>query len=112
MHKKEGGMFIIKIGAPEGVPKDENKEYKKEKGEGKAFTKEEYVGYSPKVLVDKLEDIKESIANQNTKEALMKIDNCIVRLNGKERPLADMKDPFITSPFQLDKMLPQPGKSS
>ncbi len=112
MHKKEGGMFIIKIGAPEGVPKDENKEYKKEKGEGKAFTKEEYGGYSPKVLVDKLEDIKESIANQNTKEALMKIDNCIVRLNGKERPLADMKDPFITSPFQLDKMLPQPGKSS
>ena len=112
MHKKEGGMFIIKIGAPEGVPKDENKEYKKEKGEGKAFTKEEYGGYSPKVVVDKLEDIKESIANQNTKEALMKIDNCIVRLNGKERPLADMKDPFITSPFQLDKMLPQPGKSS
>ena len=45
MHKKEGGMFIIKIGAPEGVPKDENKEYKKEKGEGIAFTKEEYGGY-------------------------------------------------------------------
>lgn len=104
-------MFIIKIGAPEGVPKEDRKGYGKEKGEGKTFTKQEYGGYSPKVLVDKLEDIKESIANQNTKEALMKIDNCIVRLNGKEQPVAEIDDPFMTSPFQLDQMLPQPGKS-
>lgn len=104
-------MFIIKIGSPEGVPKEDRKGYGKEKGEGKTFTKQEYGGYSPKVLVDKLEDIKESIANQNTKEALMKIDNCIVRLNGKEQPLAEIDDPFMTSPFQLDQMLPQPGKS-
>ncbi len=105
-------MFIIKIGAPEGVPKEDRKGYKKEKGEGKTFTKEEYGGYSPNILVGKLEEIKDSIANQNTKEALMRIDNCIVRLNGKEQPVAEKEDdPFITSPFQLDQMLPQPGKS-
>ena len=42
----------------------------------------------------------------------MRIDKCIVRLNGKEQPVAEKEeDPFITSPFQLDQMLPQPGKS-
>ena len=86
MHKdKKMGMFIIKIGAPEGPEMSEKKEdmyedikketSEKDKDNKKEYSVADYGGYSPDELVKKLEDIKESISNQNTREALMKIES-------------------------------------
>jgi hypothetical protein len=121
MHKdKKMGMFIIKIGTPESQDKSEKKEdmyeeIKKERSEKvkdnkKEYSLADYGGYSPDDLVKKLEDIKESISNQNTREALMKIDSCIVRITKRELPSIKEDDPFSTINYQLDKILPNPGK--
>jgi len=121
MHKdKKMGMFIIKIGGPESSDMSDKKEdlyeeIKKEKSENskdekKKYSLADYGGYSPDELVKKLEDIKESISNQNTREALMKIDSCIVRITKRELPSMKEDDPFSTINYQLDKILPNQGK--
>ena len=118
MHKeKESGMFIIKIGSPSEKEEVEEKvEYKEKKGkgkkEGRTYTIAEYGGYSPKALIEKLEDVKESIAASKTKEALMKIDSCIVRLTKRELPGMKEDDAFSTIDYQLDQIMPNQGKGS
>ncbi|MAF36913.1 hypothetical protein CL622_07385 [archaeon] len=124
MHdNKKVGMFIIKIGDPSEDSNDSYKEDKKEdrkeerkgKREGereeKEFSLEQYGGYTPQDLVKKLEEVKESISNQNTREALMRIDSCIVRLTKKGFPSKKDNNPFVSDNYQLDKLLPNPGKS-
>ena len=102
---KEKGMFIIKIG---GDTEEEIKEKIEEKTDTE-FSKNEFGGYTPKSLVKALESVKESIADKNTREALMKIDSCIVRLT--KRPLPSTKDdPFTNIDYQLDNVLPNQGK--
>ena len=108
MHKKDG-VFIIKIGSPEGRPKEEYADGKD--SDQKKYTKTEFGGYSPTSLVSKLEDIKDAIANQNTRQALSQINSCIIRITKRELPEEKDDDPFTQSNFQLDQMLPSPGKS-
>ena len=120
MHKEKGKvMFIIQIGTPEQGVKEERVERKEEKGkerkerkETRSYTAEEYGGYSPKSLIDKLEDVKESIAEGKTREALMKIDSCIIRLTKRELPDMKEEDAFSTIDYELDQILPNAGKSS
>jgi hypothetical protein len=120
MHKEKKSMFIISFGKPEMEEEIEEKEMSygdklekeiKEEKEPKTYTKEEYGGYSPKALIEKLESVKESIANQNTREALMKIDSCIVRLTKRELPSQRKGDAFSSVDYELDKILPNQGKS-
>tara|TARA_R110000824_G_scaffold164014_2_gene340006 strand:+ start:959 stop:1303 length:345 start_codon:yes stop_codon:yes gene_type:complete len=114
MHKEKGkGMFIIQIGTPEQGVKEERVERKEEKGkESRSYTTKEYGGYSPKEMIKKLEDVKESIAEGKTREALMKIDSCIIRLTQRELPDMKEEDAFSTIDYQLDQVLPNQGKSS
>jgi hypothetical protein len=119
MHKeKSKGMFIIQIGAEEmKKPNAEIKEYKeedyKEKNDKeKSFTISEFGGYTPQSLVKKLEDVKEFIAAGKTREALMSIDSCIVRLTKRELPEMKDDDPFTTIEYQLDEILPNQGKGN
>lgn len=123
MHKEKKSMFIISFGKPEMEEEVEEKEMSygdklekeikedREEKEPKTYTKEEYGGYSPKALIEKLESVKESIANQNTREALMKIDSCIVRLTKRELPEQRKGDAFSGVDYELDKILPNQGKS-
>ena len=117
MHKDKGkGMFIIQIGTPEQGVREERVEKKEEKGkerkETRSYTAEEYGGYSPKEMIKKLEDVKESIAEGKTREALMKIDSCIIRLTKRELPDMKEEDSFSTIDYELDQILPNQGKSS
>lgn len=74
----------------------ENKEAKDD--EPKKYSLKDYGGYTPEELVSKIEEIKESIARSNSKEAIMGLDSCIVRLTGKQLPenqdSAIESDPF------------------
>ena len=94
-----------------GSRKDRDRERDRERDSSKSYTEEEYGGYSPRELRSKLESIKESISNQNTREALMKIDSCIIRLTKKELPSERKDDVFSQVDFALDKILPNQGKS-
>lgn len=111
MHKdKNKSMFVIKIGSvdPLSSPKKEETGIDKEKEVEK--TESAYGGYTPKELISKLEEIKESIAKSDTREALMKLDNCIVRLSKKGMPSSE-KDAFTTLDYELDRIMPNQGKS-
>lgn len=113
MHKEIGkGKFIIQIGTEEmKKPNPKVEEYEDEKEE-KSYTVQQYGGYTPKSLIKKLEGVKESIAAGKTKEALMQIDSCIVRLTKRELPEMKEDDPFTTIDYQLDQILPNQGKGN
>ena len=106
---KKGGIMIM-FGGKE--PSDENKEYKKEeKGSDKEsklqYTLEDWGGYTPMELVSKLEEAKDALSKGNAKEAIMALDNCIVRISGKQLPENRDEDSAIKSdPFyELEKQL-------
>ena len=113
MHKEKGkGMFIIQIGAEEMKKPNSMAEEYEDKKDKKSYTAEEFGGYTPQSLVKKLEGVKESIAAGKTKEALMQIDSCIVRLTKRELPEMKEDDPFTTIEYQLDQILPNQGKGN
>ena len=100
-----------KVEEVEEEKKGSRKDRDRERDSSKSYTEEEYGGYSPRELRSKLESIKESISNQNTREALMRIDSCIIRLTKKELPSEKKDDVFSRVDFALDKILPNQGKS-
>lgn len=107
--KKEGIMIVF--GGPKHE-KDNDKEDKKEYSEKTnkesklQYTLEDFGGYTPMSLVSKLEEAKDAIAKGSTKEAIMGLDSCIVRITGKQLPENDPDSALKTDPFfQLDKIL-------
>ena len=107
--KKEGIMIVFGGPKPE---KNDDKEGKKEYSEkaGKEsklqYTLEDFGGYTPMSLVSKLEEAKDAIAKGSTKEAIMALDSCIVRITGKQLPENDPDSALKTDPFfELDKIL-------
>ena len=107
--KKEGIMIVF--GGPKHE-KDNDKEDKKEYSEKTnkesklQYTLEDFGGYTPMSLVSKLEEAKDAIAQGSTKEAIMALDSCIVRITGKQLPENDPDSALKTDPFfQLDKIL-------
>jgi hypothetical protein len=106
-NKKSGVMIMF--GGKE--PKDGDKEYKKEEDSGKEsklqYTLEDWGGYTPMELVSKLEEAKDALSKGNAKEAIMALDNCIVRISGKQLPENNEDDSAIKSnPFyELEKQL-------
>lgn len=107
--KKEGIMIVF--GGPKHE-KDNDKEDKKEYSEKTnkesklQYTLEDFGGYTPMSLVSKLEEAKDAIAKGSTKEAIMALDSCIVRITGKQLPQNDPDSALKTDPFfQLDKIL-------
>ena len=107
--KKEGIMIVF--GGPKHEKdndKEDKKEYsKKTNKESKLqYTLEDFGGYTPMSLVSKLEEAKDAIAKGSTKEAIMALDSCIVRITGKQLPENDPDSALKTDPFfQLDKIL-------
>lgn len=88
--------------------KEDKKEYKdKSDKESKLqYTLEDFGGYTPMELVSKLEEAKDAIAKGSTKEAIMALDSCIVRISGKQLPENDPDSAMKTDPFfELDKIL-------
>jgi hypothetical protein len=62
--------------------------------------------YTPMSLVSKLEEAKDALAKGSTKEAIMALDSCIVRITGKQLPENDLDSAMKTDPFfELDKIL-------
>lgn len=110
--KKEGIMIVF--GGPK-PGKDDYKEDKKEYNEKNEkiekesklqYTLEDFGGYTPMSLVSKLEEAKDAIAKGSTKEAIMALDSCIVRITGKQLPENDPDSAMKTDPFfELDKIL-------
>tara|TARA_R100000808_G_scaffold8880_1_gene24795 strand:+ start:9441 stop:9749 length:309 start_codon:yes stop_codon:yes gene_type:complete len=87
----------------------EKEEVKKEVVQNKkgelVFSLEDFGGYTPPQLVSKLEEAKDSISKGNAKEAMIALDNCIVRITGKK---LDEEKESAVSPgyeFELDKAL-------
>jgi hypothetical protein len=113
MHKdkKEGIMIVFGGPKPEKDSyKEDKKEYKENKKTEKEsklqYTLEDFGGYTPMELVSKLEEAKDSIAKGSTKEAIMALDSCIVRITGKQLPENDPDSAMKTDPFfELDKIL-------
>ena len=115
MHKdkKEGIMIVFGGAKPEKNDyKEDKKEYKENKNEKTEkesklqYTLEDFGGYTPMELVSKLEEAKDSIAKGSTKEAIMALDSCIVRITGKQLPENDPDSAMKTDPFfELDKIL-------
>jgi len=68
---------------------------------------EDWGGYTPMELVSKLEEAKDALSKGNAKEAIMALDNCIVRISGKQLPENNEDDSAIKSnPFyELEKQL-------
>ena len=108
MHKDKKEGIMIVFGGP-NPEKDEYKEDKKEYKENKnektekesklQYTLEDFGGYTPMSLVSKLEEAKDSIAKGSTKEAIMALDSCIVRITGKQLPENDPNSSLQTDPF-------------
>lgn len=111
--EKKTGIMIVFGKKDDSSEKNNNKAYSgddkensgddKEKKEAKddepkKYSLKDYGGYTPEELVSKLEEAKESIARSNSKEAIMALDSCIVRLTGKQLPenqdSAIESDPF------------------
>ena len=116
MHKdkKEGIMIVFGGPKPEKDDyKEDKKEYKENKNEKTEkkdsklqYTLEDFGGYTPMSLVSKLEEAKDAIAKGSTKEAVMALDSCIVRITGKQLPENDPDSAMKTDPFfELDKIL-------
>ena len=110
--KKEGFMIIVgkKDDKGDDYEKEEVMEEKEEVVEQKKgklqFTLEDFGGYTPMELVSKLEEAKDAIAKGSTKEAIMALDSCIVRITGKQLPENDPDSAMKTDPFfELDKIL-------
>lgn len=106
MHKdkKDGIMIVFGGSKPE---KDDYKQDKKEFKENKnEKTEKDFGGYTPMELVSKLEEAKDAIDKGSTKEAIMALDSCIVRITGKKLPKNDPNSAMKTDPFsELDKIL-------
>lgn len=111
MHKdkKEGIMIVFGGAKPEKDNyKEDKKEYKEQtnKESKLQYTLEDFGGYTPMSLVSKLEEAKDAIAKGSTKEAIMALDSCIVRITGKQLPENDPDSAMKTDPFfELDKIL-------
>jgi hypothetical protein len=111
--KRESIMIVF------GGPKPEKNDYKEDKKEYRdnkhektkkesklQYTLEDFGGYTPMSLVSKLEEAKDAIAKGSTKEAIMALDSCIVRITGKQLPENDPDSALKTDPFyELDKIL-------
>jgi hypothetical protein len=111
MHKdkKEGIMIVFGGPKPEKDNyKEDKKEYneKTEKESKLQYTLEDFGGYTPMELVSKLEEAKDAIAKGSSKEAIMALDSCIVRITGKQLPENDPDSALQTDPFfKLNKIL-------
>jgi hypothetical protein len=109
--KKEGIMIVFGGAKPEKDDyKEDKKEYKEDKKTEKEsklqYTLEDFGGYTPMSLVSKLEEAKDAIAKGSSKEAIMALDSCIVRITGKQLPENDPDSAMKTDPFfELDKIL-------
>jgi len=129
--EKDKNTFIIKIGVDDGYgrSRERDKEEKKkvevkekvrikervidrtDSNEMLSYTKKDWGGYTPAQLVSKLETAKNAIANGNAKEALMNLDNCIVRISNRELPSDKESAVYPSYQYQLDQVLPDPGKA-
>lgn len=107
--KKEGIMIVFGGQKPEkNDDKEDKKEYneKTNKESKLQYTLEDFGGYTPMSLVSKLEEAKDAIAKGSTKEAIMALDSCIVRITGKQLPENDPDSALKTDPFfELNKIL-------
>jgi hypothetical protein len=110
MHKdkSDGIMIVFGSKSDKNDYKQDKKEYKdKSDKESKLqYTLEDFGGYTPMELVSKLEEAKDAIAKGSSKEAIMALDSCIVRITGKQLPENDPDSALQTDPFfKLNKIL-------
>ena len=93
--------IVLVFGEPEGLDKKDilQKEWKN-KGGGSLG------GYTEKELISALEGVKNSIAKGSTREAIMGLDSCIVRISGKQLPENSDDTIKSTSMYKLDRPLP------
>ena len=106
--KKEGFMIIVgkKDDKGDDYEKEEVKEEVVENKKGElVFSLEDFGGYTPPQLVSKLEEAKDAMSKGNAKEAMMALDNCIVRITGKK--LDEEKESAVNRgyEYELDKAL-------
>ena len=111
MHKDKKRGIIISFGGSKPNNED-NEENKKEYTESTnkesklQYTLEDFGGYTPMKLVSKLEEAKDALAKGSSKEAIMALDSCIVRITGKQLPENDPDSAMKTDPFyQIDSIL-------
>tara|TARA_R110002020_G_scaffold28797_10_gene91411 strand:- start:1271 stop:1681 length:411 start_codon:yes stop_codon:yes gene_type:complete len=131
--EKDKNTFIIKIGVDDGYGRSREREKEEKKkvevkekekvrikervidrtdsNEMLSYTKKDWGGYTPAQLISKLETAKNAIANGNAKEALMNLDNCIVRISNRELPSDKESTVYPSYQYQLDQVLPDPGKA-
>ena len=122
--------FIIKIDLDRGREKDKKEEIEKDKikkvfkrevlekekivegskNERLQFSLKDWGGYTPAQLLSKLEETKNAIAKGNAQEALMNLNNCIIRISGRALPEEKSSDAGTGYQYQLDQVLPDPGK--
>ena len=114
MHKdkKDGIMIVFGSKSDKNDYKQDKKEYKENKNEKtekeskSQYTLKDFGGYTPMELVSKLEEAKDAINKGSTKEAIMALDSCIVRITGKKLPENDPNNAMKTDPFsEIDKIL-------
>mgnify|MGYP003646522296 FL=1 len=124
--EKNDNTFIIKIGLDgDGNDRKEKKVDVREKekvrvkeriidrtdsDEMLSYSRKDWGGYSPAQLVSKLESAKDAIAKGDAREAIMKLDNCLVRISNRELPRDKESGVYPSYQYQLDKVLPDPGK--
>jgi len=102
MHKDKKDKIMVVFGSQqeENDYKENKKNNKEEKSESRLeYTREDFGGYTPMELVNKLEESKDAIAKGSTKEAIMALDSCIVRITGKQLPENDPNSSLQTDPF-------------
>ncbi len=131
--EKDKNTFIIKIGVDDGYGRSREREKEEKKrvevkekekvrikervidrtdsNEMLSYTKKDWGGYTPAQLVSKLETAKNAIANGNAREAIMNLDNCIVRISNRELPENKESAVYPSYQYQLDQVLPNPGKA-
>jgi hypothetical protein len=124
--EKNDNTFIIKIGLDgDSSDRKEKKVDVREKekvrikeriidrtdsNEMLSYTRKDWGGYTPAQLVSQLESSKDAIAKGDAREAIMKLDNCLVRISNRELPRDRDSAVYPSYQYQLDKVLPDPGK--
>lgn len=76
-----------------------------------SYSRKDWGGYTPAQLVSKLETAKDAIANGNARQALMNLDSCIVRISNRELPENKESNVYPAYQYELNQVLPDPGKS-